>query len=127
MDEYCYLNTMQKGKILVSIIDQKGEEVVRILQERYSFLLDKDFINALEYNFIDGVDFGRRDVNIANDMYGYSKGEAIGRFKHPCKGVKMDRTTEDIVAPVTPEIIKHYKDIHSDIDILFVNKTTFLL
>ena len=51
----------------------------------------------------------------------------MGRFKYPHKGVKMDRTTKDIVIPVPPEIIKHYKDIHLDIDILFVNKTAFLL
>ena len=39
----------------------------------------------------------------------------------------MDRTTDDIAAPVPPEIMKHYKDVHLDIDILFVNKTAFLL
>ena len=39
----------------------------------------------------------------------------------------MDRTTEDIAALVPPEIMKYYKDIHLDIDILFVNKTAFLL
>ena len=39
----------------------------------------------------------------------------------------MDRTTKDIAAPVLLEIMKHYKDIHLDIDILFVNKTPFLL
>ena len=49
------------------------------------------------------------------------------RFKHPRKVMKIDRTTKDIVAPVPPEIMKHYKDIHLDIDILFVNKTVFLL
>ena len=88
---------------------------------------DEDFINVLECNSIDGVDFGGRDVNIANKIYGYSKGAAMGRFKHPGKGVKMDRTTEDIAARVPPEIMKHYKDIHLDINILFVNRTAFLL
>ena len=51
----------------------------------------------------------------------------MGKFKHPRKEVKMDRTTEDIAAPVPPDIMKHYKDIYFDIDILFVNKTAFLL
>ena len=73
------------------------------------------------------MDFGRRDVNITNNIYDYSKGAAMGRFKHPRKGVKMDRITEDIAAPVPPKIMKHYKDIHLDIDIVFVNKTSFLL
>ena len=73
------------------------------------------------------MDFGRRDVNIANDIYGYSKGAAMRKFKHPRKGVKMDRTTEDLAAPVPPTIMKYYSDIHLDIDILFVNKVPFLL
>ena len=51
----------------------------------------------------------------------------MGRFKHPRKGVVTDRITEDIEALVPPEIMKHYKDMHLDIDILFVNKTLFLL
>ena len=51
----------------------------------------------------------------------------MGRFKYSCKGIKMDKTTEDIAAPVPPEIMKQYKDIHLDIDILFVNKTALFL
>ena len=74
-----------------------------------------------------GVDFSRRDVNIANKIYCYSKGADMGRFKHPCKDVKMNKTTEDITTPVPTEIMKHCKEIHLDIDILFLNKTALLL
>ena len=84
-------------------------------------------INTLDCYSIEGIDFERRDVNIANTIYGYNKGAAVGRFKHPHNGVKIDRTTEDIAASVPPEIMNHYKDIHLDIDILFVNKIPFLL
>ena len=59
-------------------------------------------------------------MKIANEIYGYSKGAAMGKFKHPQKGVKMDRTTEDVATPVPPEIVEHYKDMHLDIDLLFV-------
>ena len=51
----------------------------------------------------------------------------MGRFKHPRKEVKTDRTTEDVAAPLPPKILEHYKDIHLDIDILYVNQTAFLL
>ena len=108
-------------KTTFSILDQKRAETVRILQERCGFPSDKDFINALECNSIEGVDFGRRDVKIANEIYGYSKGAAVGRFKHPRKRVKMDRTTGDEAAPLPPKILEHYKNIHLDIDILYVN------
>ena len=101
--------------------------MVRTLQECCAFPSVNDFINALEYNSIEGVDFGRRDAKIANEIYGYSKGAAMGKFKHPCKGVKMDRNTEDVATPVPSIIMEHYKDIHLDIDLLFVNKIPFLL
>ena len=51
----------------------------------------------------------------------------MGKFKHPNKGIKMDRITEDVTTPVPPEIMEHYKNIHLDIDLLFVNKVPFLL
>ena len=73
------------------------------------------------------MDFGRRDVKIANDIYGYSKGAAMGRFKYTRKGVRMDRTTEDLAAPIPPTIMKYYSNIHLNIDVLFVNKILFLL
>ena len=126
-DEYCYLNTVKQGRLFYSILDQKRAEAVRILQERCAFPSDKDFINALECNYIEGMDFGRRDVKISNDIYGSSKGAAMGRFKYSLKGVKMDRTTENLAAHVPPTIMEYYSDIHLDIDILFVNKIPFLL
>ena len=73
------------------------------------------------------MDFGRRDAKIANDIYGYSKGAAMGRFKHPRKGVKMNITTDDLATLVPPTIMEYYINIHLDIDVLFVNKIPFLL
>ena len=118
---------MKDGKITFSILDQKRAEAMRILQERCGFPSDEDFINALECNPIEGVDFSRRDVKIANEIYGFSKGAEMGRFKHLRKGVKMDRTTEDVAVPLPSKILEYYKDIHLDIDILYVNQTPFLL
>ena len=107
------------------MLNQKRAEAVRTLQEYCAFRSNEEFINALEYNSIEGLDFGRRDVKIANEIYGYSKGAAMGKFKHPRKGVKIDRTTEDIATLVPPKIMKHYKDVHLDIDLLLVNKIPF--
>ena len=55
------------------------------------------------------------NVTIANEIYSYSKGITMGKFKHLRKGVKMDRTTEDVPTPVPPEIMEHYKNIHLDL------------
>ena len=67
--------------------------------------MDKTFINALECSFIEGVDFGRRDIKILNEIYDYSKGAVDGKFKHPHKGIKMDGTTEDIVGIQTVALL----------------------
>ena len=45
LDKYCYLNTVNEAKTTFSILDQKRAEAVKIFQERYDFLSDKDFIN----------------------------------------------------------------------------------
>ena len=69
LDKHCYLNTVKDGQTLIPILDQKRAEAVRILQERCEFPSDEDFINALECYSIEGVDFGRRDIKIANEIY----------------------------------------------------------
>ena len=127
LDKHCYLNTVKERKTTFSVLGQKRAKAVRILQKRCDFPSDKDFIHTLECNSIESVDFDRQDIDISNKIYGYSKGTAMGRFKYPCRGMKMDRTTEDIATPVPPEIMKHYNDVYLDIDILFLNKTAFLL
>ena len=121
LEGHCYFNTVKKGKLMFSILDQKRAKAIKVLQKQYTFLYDKDFINALECNAIMGVAFGRRDMKIANEIYGYSKGTADGTFKHPRTRIKMVRTTKDIAALLSTEIFEYYKNIHLDLDVLFVN------
>jgi len=127
IDGYCNFNTVAKGKLMFSQLDQNRAKAVRILQEQCGFPSDHDFIHALECNMIPGVDFGRRDVKIANEIYGYNDGAAMGKMKHPRKGQKMDRTSEDVTSPVPPQILKHYRKVHLDMDILFINGVAFFL
>ena len=67
---------MKKGKPIFSIINQKIAKAVRLYKQHFSFLSDKDFINALESNSIKGyildikTYFGQRDLKIANEIYG---------------------------------------------------------
>ena len=129
LDKHFYVNTVKEGKKTFLILDQKRAGAVIILKERCGFPSGKkNFIQALECNSIDGANFSGSDINIDNKIYRYSKGAVMGRFKHPRKSVKRDRTTENIAAPSTTEnheTLQGY--IYMDINILFVNKTAFSL
>ena len=104
-----FFNTVKKGKSICSILDQKQAKGLRIPQEQCTFPSNEDFINGLECNAIEGVNLGRKGVKIANEIYGYSKGAVYGKFKHPYKGIKIDRTTKDIAALVLP---KNHGELH---------------
>ena len=59
LDKHWYLNTVKDGKTTFSILDQKRAEAMIMLQERCGFPSDKDVINALECNSLEGVYFGK--------------------------------------------------------------------
>jgi hypothetical protein len=39
----------------------------------------------------------------------------------------MERVTEDTISPVPSSVLENYKDIHLDIDLLFINNVPFFL
>ena len=39
----------------------------------------------------------------------------------------MERVTKDIISPVPSSVLENYKNIHLDIDLLFVNEVAFFL
>ena len=54
VEVHCHFDTVKEGKSLSSILDQKRTETVRTLQERCAFPSNKNYINALECNSIEG-------------------------------------------------------------------------
>ena len=120
-DGHCYVFiSVRNNQRNFSILDQKRPEVCRLLQEKCGFPSDTDFINAIENSKIPNIDFGRRDVKIANEIYGYRAGAAMGKMKYPKKGHKMERVTEDTISPVPSNVFENYKSNHLDIDLLFI-------
>lgn len=122
-----HINTVMENEAMFSTLDKKRAKSVRKLQEQCGFPSDEHFIHALEYNIIPSVDFGKRDVKIANEIYGYSEGAAMGKMKHPRKGQKMNRISEEVNKTLPPKILEHYKQIHLNVDIMFVNGVAFFL
>ena len=113
MDEAC----------LFTPIDKKRARTVRKLQEMCGSPSDTDFIKALEYNKNPGVNFTNHDVRIAKDFLGYSEYAAKGKMKHPRKGVQITKQYSD----VPKEVLKHYKEVHLNIDVMYINKIPFLV
>ena len=87
----------------------------------------KYFINAPERNIIPGVNYSHRDVNFAKQLLGYSWDAMKTKMKHPRKRKKIFQSTEEVTKSVTLAIIKTFKKIHLDMNILFMNETTFFL
>ena len=71
------------------------------------------------------MDFNKHNVRIAKDLLGYSEYAAKGIMKHPRKGVQMTDSTEQY-SDVPAEVLKHYKETHLDIDVMYINKIPFL-
>ena len=72
------------------------------------------------------MDFTKRNVKIAKDLLVYSEYAAKGKMKHPRKDIQVADNTERY-SDVPSEILKHYKEIHQDIDVMYINKIPFLV
>ena len=48
-------------------------------------------------------------------------------MKHPRKGHKMERVTEDTISLVPSSVLKNCKNIHLNIALLFINNVAFFL
>ena len=101
----------------------KRAEAVRNLQERLGFPSDTTLAKAIAYDVLGTFQFNRRDIRIANIIWGPSKGSLKG--KSTARKGKMD-SQDKVVEDIPPEVMNEYKDIHLDIDIMFVNGVAFL-
>ena len=92
------------------------------MQEALVYPSDKQLAHALEHNVIGNTPYNRRDLRIANDIY--------GRSVNSLKGKSTKRTSklprEDETFDLPPHIIENYRDVHLGIDIFFVNQMPFM-
>ena len=124
-EEMCYaFSTVDGKKALFSQLDCKRAEAVRNLQERLGYPSDVDLANAIEYNVLGTCEFNRRDIRIANKIFGPNRGAIRGKWnKRPNK---MERPGVEIATDVPEEVLSEYRDIHLDVDMMYVNGIGFL-
>ena len=121
--EDCFFSTVKGRKAMFSKLDCKRAAAVRELQERLGFPSDVILAKAIEYNVLGTCQYNRRDIRIANKIFGPSKGSLKG--KSTARKGKMD-TQDRVMRDVPPKVMNEYRNIHLDIDIMFVNGTAFL-
>lgn len=96
---------------------------MRLLQKKIKFPNDDDPVSAINYNVIGNCRFNRRDICIANKIHGKCVAELKGKSAN--RKTKMKRA--DMKFKVARAIIDSYGKIHLDINIMYINKITFLL
>ena len=77
--ETCFFATI-KGKMAMFLeLDQKQAKAVRELQERLGFPSDIDLAKAIDYNTLGTCQFNRRDIRIANLIFGPCRAAIEGK------------------------------------------------
>ena len=124
-EEVCYaFSTVDGNNALFSELDCKQAKAVRNLQERTGYPSNIDLANAIEYNFLGTCEINRRDICIANKMFGPNKGALCRKWtKRPNK---MDRPSVEITTNISEEVLLEYRDVHLDVDMIYVNGIGFL-
>ena len=121
MEECHALTTVKENGMQYSALDQKRAEAVQSLQEQLGFPSDTDLANAIDYNVIQNCQFNRRDIRIANNIFGPSVAAIKGKSTRHQNKMKQS----DIITDIPQEILDNYEDVHLDINIMFVNKCAY--
>ena len=120
-DKY-YLLTVKDRKAMFSEADCRRAEAVRKLQSRLGHPSDVDLANTMEYNVLSPCDFNRRDIRIAHKILGPSAAAPKGKTTNSKSKMEVQ---EEVINDFPEEVLKKYRDVHIDVDIMYVNKIPF--
>ena len=115
--------TVEGQSAKYSNIDTNRALAARNLQEILASPSNCDLANAVDNNVIGRNGFTRRDIKLANEIYG--RDVAALKRKTTKKGSKMQN--EDEVTDLPAHIIKNYSSVSLYIDVMHVNRITFLI
>ena len=95
----------------------------RKLQETMGFISERDLLHMIDINLIIGSKVGRRDVIIANDIYGANTNSLKGKtVRKTEKHIREDATID-----VPVYIMDRYSNISLSADIMHVNGVSFFV
>lgn len=115
------IKTVEKQKQFYSNLDIRRADKARKLQETLGFPSTKSFLHMIDNNLIMNCPVTRRDVLVANDIYGTDPNIIKG------KSVRQQpkHAREDIISAVSPKILQTYGDVCISVDITSVNGVRF--
>ena len=73
------ITTVKAQEKLYSALDVRRAKKIQKLQETMGFISERDMLNMIDNNLIRGSTVSRRDVKIANDIYGPNTNSLKGK------------------------------------------------
>ena len=115
------ITTVNQQKQYYSNLDIRRADKARKLQETLGFPSTKSFLHMIDNNLIMNCPVTRRDVLVAEDIYGINPNLVKGKSVR--KQPKHAR--EDTLSSLSPKILKNYGDVTLSIDVTSVNGVRF--
>ena len=120
-EEFVLINTVEGQKALYSNLDVRRASAARKLQSIIMYPSNRAFVKMIDNNLIKNCDSTRRDIMMAQDIFGPNtniiKGKTVARA--------TPHVREDIL-PVPPKILERYSDVCLSMDVYYINKCPFL-
>ena len=115
------ITTVKDQKAKYSALDVRRATAARKLQATIGYPSIKEFIHIVETNLLNGCGTIRKDIMIAQDIFGTSGSILKGKTTTP----STTHLREDII-PIPDFIVDNYKGVTLCVDILYVNGIPFL-
>ena len=123
-DEYMFnITTVEGQELQYSKLDVARAKKARKLQEVMGFISERDMLNMIDKNLIIGSKVRRRDVLIANDIYGPNTNSLKGKTVRKTE----NHVREDSVMDVPKYIMDRYRDVTLSADIMHINGVSFFV
>ena len=116
-----FVTTVAGQKKSFSRRDVGRAEAARKLQQIMMYPSDKDYVKMIDYNLINNCNTTRRDVALANKIYGVDPNVIKGK----CTRKQPSHVREDHF-PVPTAILKNYEMVTLAIDVYHINGLKFL-
>ena len=116
------ITTVNNHKMKYSALDVRRADAARKLQATIGHPTTKQFIRIIETNLLEGCGTSRKDVTIAEHIYGPSRSALKGKTTTPTMGHVREE-----IEPIPDFVTDNYKQVTIGVDIMYVNRIPFVV